>query len=126
MWDDIGVMLYNIKNNRWCNNIGRFHKSNGIYLIADLQAGDLLPGIATCFGWLVAAALYNIASNLMDLLQAGVWHQRCYDPECRDYRSEAMPLPLEVVRYGMTRSLCCALHLSLQGSHNGVDAGHAC
>ncbi|DBB12653.1 hypothetical protein WJX82_001501 [Trebouxia sp. C0006] len=39
LWDDIGVFLYNIKDNRWCGNIGRAHKSNGIYLIVDLQAG---------------------------------------------------------------------------------------
>ena len=26
-------------------------------------------------------------------MQAGVWYQKCYDPECRTYRSEAMPLP---------------------------------
>lgn len=38
-WDDIGAMLYNIKDNRWCGNINRAHKSNGIYIIADLQAG---------------------------------------------------------------------------------------
>lgn len=38
-WDDIGVMLYNIKDNRWCGNVGRAHKSNGIFIIADLQAG---------------------------------------------------------------------------------------
>lgn len=39
VWDDIGVFLYNIKDNRWCGNIARAHKSNGIYLIVDLQAG---------------------------------------------------------------------------------------
>ena len=29
-------------------------------------------------------------------MQAGVWYQKCYDPECRAYRSEAMPLPLQL------------------------------
>ncbi|KAL3150700.1 hypothetical protein ABBQ32_000488 [Trebouxia sp. C0010 RCD-2024] len=38
-WDDIRVILYNIKDNRWCGNINRAHKSNGIYVIADMQAG---------------------------------------------------------------------------------------
>lgn len=41
IWDDIGVILYNIKDNRWCGNIERAHKSNGIYIIADLQVYDL-------------------------------------------------------------------------------------
>lgn len=31
--------------------------------------------------------------------QGGVWYQRCYDHDCRDYRSEAMPMPLELTRY---------------------------
>ncbi len=30
-------------------------------------------------------------------LQEGVWYQKCYDPECRDYRSEMMPLPHDIV-----------------------------
>lgn len=29
-------------------------------------------------------------------LQHGVWFQKCYDPECRRYRSPAMPLPVEL------------------------------
>lgn len=43
-WDDIDAILYNIKDNRWCGNINRAHKSNGIYIIADLQAGLSAPG----------------------------------------------------------------------------------
>jgi hypothetical protein len=27
---------------------------------------------------------------------AGAWYQKCYDPQCRSYRSEVMPLPLDV------------------------------
>ena len=41
-WDDIGVLLYNIRDNRWCGNIGRAHKSNGIFIIADLQEGTVV------------------------------------------------------------------------------------
>lgn len=26
-------------------------------------------------------------------LHHGVWHQRCHDPDCRDFRSPALPLP---------------------------------
>ncbi len=42
LWDDIAVFLYNIKDNRWCGNIGRAHKSNGIYLIVDLQVAHCM------------------------------------------------------------------------------------
>ena len=38
-------------------------------------------------------------TRLFRFTQAGVWIQRCYDPECRNYRSSSMPLPLAVVRY---------------------------
>lgn len=46
---------------RWCRNIGRQHKSNGVYIVVDLSAG--------------------------------LWWQKCFDPDCRAYRSETMPLP---------------------------------
>lgn len=42
-WDDIGTILYNIKDNQWCGHINRAHRSNGIYIIADLQAGLSAP-----------------------------------------------------------------------------------
>lgn len=42
LWADIGVILYNIKDNRWCGRIGRQHKSNGIYIIVDIQVGVCL------------------------------------------------------------------------------------
>lgn len=44
--------------------------------------------------------------------QGGVWHQRCYDPDCRSYRSELMPLPPHVVRCAC-RLLCQVLLCSL-------------
>ena len=30
--------------------------------------------------------------------QGGVWYQKCYDPECRQYRSEIMPLPPAIMQ----------------------------
>jgi len=60
-WQENSLLILNISGNRFCANIGRQHKSNGIYMVVDLQAG--------------------------------VWFQRCYDPECRNFRSVIMPLP---------------------------------
>jgi hypothetical protein len=57
------VLLLNIKDSRWCGNIGTHHRSNGVYYLVDLRGGT--------------------------------WHQRCYDPDCRHYRSPLMPLPPE-------------------------------
>ncbi|PRW44998.1 DNA-directed primase polymerase isoform X1 isoform B [Chlorella sorokiniana] len=58
------VMLFSMRDNRWCGNVGRQHKSNGIYIVVDLREGS--------------------------------WHQKCYDPECRHYRSPLTPLPPEL------------------------------
>ena len=40
-----------------------------------------------------------------------MWYQKCYDPECRDYRSDMMPLPHEIV------ARLQAEHQMLQGCH---------
>lgn len=41
-WPEAGLLLLNIKDNRWCGNIGRAHKSNGIYYVVDLQVCALI------------------------------------------------------------------------------------
>ncbi|KAK9831167.1 hypothetical protein WJX74_005824 [Apatococcus lobatus] len=64
VWQAEGLLLFNMKGTRWCGNVQREHRSNGIFFVIDLQAS--------------------------------VWYQKCYDPECRLYRSEAMPLPLQL------------------------------
>jgi hypothetical protein len=55
------VLCYTIGGNRFCGNIGRAHKSNATYIVANLDAG--------------------------------VWFQKCYDPDCRHYRSPSSPIP---------------------------------
>uniref|UniRef100_A0A383WFI1 DNA-directed primase/polymerase protein n=1 Tax=Tetradesmus obliquus TaxID=3088 RepID=A0A383WFI1_TETOB len=59
-----GSVVLNMRGNRWCGNVERQHKSNGIYYVVDLREG--------------------------------VFYQKCYDPECRSYRSACMPLPAAV------------------------------
>jgi hypothetical protein len=56
-----GALLLNLRGNRFCGNVGREHRSNGVFYVVDLQAG--------------------------------LWMQKCYDPECRGYRSPTTPLP---------------------------------
>jgi hypothetical protein len=62
---ETGLLLLNMRDNRWCGNVGRAHRSNGIFYVVDLLAGT--------------------------------WHQKCYDPDCRVWRSPIMPLPAEIV-----------------------------
>ena len=37
-WPGAGLLLLNMRGNRWCGNVGRAHKSNGIFYVVDLQA----------------------------------------------------------------------------------------
>jgi hypothetical protein len=37
--DGGSLLLLNVRGNRWCGNIGRAHRSNGIFYVVDLQQG---------------------------------------------------------------------------------------
>lgn len=37
-WPEAGLLLLNMRQNRWCGNIGRAHRSNGIFYVVSLQA----------------------------------------------------------------------------------------
>lgn len=64
--DQNKVILFNIGGNRWCGNMEREHKSNGVFYVVDFEQG--------------------------------VWFQKCYDPDCRKYRSPANSLPEDVLK----------------------------
>lgn len=66
--DDGSVMLYNVSGYRYCDNIGREHKSNGVFFVIDLKQG--------------------------------AWYQKCYDPDCRNYKSPACPVPQDILPSG--------------------------
>lgn len=40
-WAEVGrdVLLVSMRGTRWCGNVGRHHKSNGIYYVVDLAGG---------------------------------------------------------------------------------------
>ncbi|KAI3426242.1 hypothetical protein D9Q98_008618 [Chlorella vulgaris] len=59
------LLCINVQGNRFCGNIGRAHKSNGIFYVVDVRSGS--------------------------------WCQRCYDPDCRHYRSPLTPLPPHIL-----------------------------
>lgn len=41
----------------------------------------------------VAAGIFLVVDT-----HAALWYQKCYDPDCRHFRSEAMPLPPDVLQ----------------------------
>jgi hypothetical protein len=69
-----------VQKNRWCLNIGRAHKSNGIAVEVDLT-------------FLVLT-------------------QVCFDPDCRGYRSEPIPLPF------ICCSVCCKKRSDMAGAQS--------
>ncbi|XP_025240425.1 DNA-directed primase/polymerase protein isoform X3 [Theropithecus gelada] len=73
------LLVYDICKYRWCENIGRAHKSNNIISFCVIFGNH-------CFGWI-----------LVDLKNE-VWYQKCHDPVCKaeNFKSDCFPLPAEV------------------------------
>ena len=46
-WRETGLLILNISGNRFCANISRQHKSNGIYMVVDMQVATL-AALAPC------------------------------------------------------------------------------
>ncbi|KAH0708024.1 hypothetical protein KY289_013100 [Solanum tuberosum] len=64
-FSEYALMVYSMSRNRFCERIGRQHKSNHVMYVVDLQRG--------------------------------VYYQKCYDPDCRGYRSPLRPVPDNVI-----------------------------
>ncbi|XP_058085970.1 uncharacterized protein LOC131233321 isoform X2 [Magnolia sinica] len=60
-----GLMVYSMSRNRYCERIGREHKSNHVMYVVDFK-------------------------------RAG-YYQKCYDPDCRGYRSPLRPIPNDTI-----------------------------
>ncbi|KAM7273250.1 hypothetical protein ACFE04_027914 [Oxalis oulophora] len=56
-----GLIVYSMLRNRYCERIGREHKSNHVMYVVDLRRIS--------------------------------YYQKCYDPDCRGYRSPMRPVP---------------------------------
>ncbi|PON58210.1 DNA primase, UL52/UL70 type, Herpesviridae [Parasponia andersonii] len=65
LFSDYGLMVYSMSRNRYCERIGREHKSNHVMYVVDLRRAD--------------------------------YYQKCYDPDCRGYRSPLRPVPLDII-----------------------------
>ncbi|KAK9847912.1 hypothetical protein WJX84_003322 [Apatococcus fuscideae] len=48
VWQAEGLLLFNMKGTRWCGNVQREHRSNGIFFVIDLQASHKIAGISDC------------------------------------------------------------------------------
>ena len=63
--DDNSILIFNISGYRYCDNICREHKSNGVFFVIDTKQG--------------------------------IWYQKCYDPDCRGYKSPSCPMPSDIL-----------------------------
>ncbi|KAH9603717.1 hypothetical protein KSS87_007073 [Heliosperma pusillum] len=59
------LMVYSMSRSRYCERIGREHKSNNVMYVVDLR-------------W-------------------SLYYQKCYDPDCRGYRSPSRPILTDVI-----------------------------
>ncbi len=50
-------MLFNMRNNRWCGNIGRPHRNNGVFYTVDLRSGRERSRAVPCCAVLCRAVL---------------------------------------------------------------------
>ncbi|GLU21152.1 hypothetical protein SLE2022_373110 [Rubroshorea leprosula] len=57
------LIIYGMSRNRYCEQIGREHKSNHVMYVVDLRRA--------------------------------IFYQKCYDPDCKGYRSPFCPVPLD-------------------------------
>ncbi|KAG6507081.1 hypothetical protein ZIOFF_032421 [Zingiber officinale] len=84
-----GLIVYSMLRSRYCERIGREHKSNhvdsNLFYQWSSQELESLRYIAPLLVMYVA-----------DLHRA-VYYQKCYDPDCRGYRSPLRPLPHDVI-----------------------------
>ncbi|XP_044467882.1 DNA-directed primase/polymerase protein [Mangifera indica] len=71
-FSEYGLIVYSMSRNRYCERIGRQHKSNHVMYVVDLRRA--------------------------------VYYQKCYDPDCKGYRSPLRPIPMDCIPDSMYSS----------------------
>jgi hypothetical protein len=89
MFEDSKAMCYQVGGTRYCRNIGRQHKSNQIFFVADFKSLSISPHFSFFFMQIVLILCFFSNSG-----QAV--YQKCWDPECRNYRSEPQMIPRHI------------------------------
>ncbi|KAK9021812.1 hypothetical protein V6N11_011781 [Hibiscus sabdariffa] len=64
-FSEYGLVIYSMSRNRYCERIGREHKSNHVMYIVDMRRA--------------------------------AYYQKCYDPDCKGYRSPLRPIPSDCI-----------------------------
>ncbi|KAA3459886.1 DNA-directed primase/polymerase protein-like [Gossypium australe] len=64
-FSEYGLVIYSMLRNRYCERIGREHKSNHVMYVVDMRRA--------------------------------AYYQKCYDPDCKGYRSPLRPIPTDCI-----------------------------
>ncbi|TVU39374.1 hypothetical protein EJB05_12788 [Eragrostis curvula] len=82
-----GLMIYSMSRSRYCEHIGREHKSNHVQTLISSVANDL-----------IASTLMSNAPVMYIVdFQRAAYYQKCYDPDCQGYRSPLRAVPWDVM-----------------------------
>ena len=71
-WPEAGLLLLNMRDNRWCAGVGRAHARNGIFYVVDLQA-RLIGSLLSCHGkrcarWLCVSEPSHASNGIFNVV----------------------------------------------------------
>lgn len=119
------VLVLNMHRNRWCENVGREHKSNNVLFVVDFklmvcETGVRWAGTRPAVSVLTLSdrkhapegafgrGLRAVSSPRLRAspLSQG-FYQRCHDPECADFRGDMRPLDTALREEARESGTCC-------------------
>ncbi|KAF6162166.1 hypothetical protein GIB67_008295 [Kingdonia uniflora] len=90
-FSEYGLMIYSMSRNRYCEHIGREHKSNHVMYVVDFRRA--------------------------------VYYQKCYDPDCKGYRSPFRSIPGDSIpsNMGFSNSMLMEHYMVMDDQNNMKD-----
>lgn len=82
------LLVYDIANYRWCENVERFHKSNNIMYVS-----YFVDSLLACFACPMFSFGIILLCRIIVDLRGEIWYQKCHDPECKNFRSSSTLWP---------------------------------
>jgi hypothetical protein len=130
---DEQVLTYHVSGNRFCARVGRQHKSNQIYFVVDMRRTELLLLLVVAVMVVVVLLLlvvvlvflllpsplicpfshslsffffFSFIFSSPSLSAGGEVSQKCFDPDCRGFRSWPVSIPHHRLRSEPSEPRC--------------------